>query len=170
MNPEEKASFIWGGTRARPRKGIERALKTGATFLKPPGSCGTKYPGTSVGVEIECCEDCKIYVLDPCEQVQISECINCRIVVGPCVGSVMLFDCTGCTIAVAAKQTRLRDCANCELRTFAPTSECVVIETSKGLKFGCWDVSRRSFATQNSLRVFCFLCSLSPVCWDHTLS
>lgn len=148
MSDEEKASFIWGGTRARPRKGIERVLKTGETFLKPPGSCQSKFPGTSVGVEIECCEKCSIYVLDPCEQVQVSECIGCRIVVGPCVGSVLIFDCIDCTIAVAGKQVRLRDCQNCELRTYAPTSECVVIETSKGLKFGCWDVAYPGLAAQ----------------------
>ena len=118
MTDEERASFIWGGTRARPRKGIERVLKSNETFLKPPGSCQTKFTGQSVGVEIECCEKCSIYVLDPCEQVQVSECINCRIVVGPCVGSVLVFDCIDCTIAVAGKQVRLRDCQNCELRTY----------------------------------------------------
>ena len=148
MTDEERASFIWGGTRARPRKGIERVLKSNETFLKPPGSCQTKFTGQSVGVEIECCEKCSIYVLDPCEQVQVSECINCRIVVGPCVGSVLVFDCIDCTIAVAGKQVRLRDCQNCELRTYAPTSECVVIETSKGLKFGCWDVAYPGLASQ----------------------
>ena len=148
MDPEEKKSFAFGGQRARPRKGIERKLLADATFLKPPGSCLTKYPGMGINVEVECCEKSSIYVLDPCEQVQISECINCRIVIGPCVGSAVIFDCVDCTIAVAAKQTRLRDCTGCELRTFAPTSECVVIETSSNLRFGAWDICYPGLASQ----------------------
>ena len=120
---EEIASLRFGGTRARPRKGIEAVKVTGKTFLKPPGSCLTRWPGLGVAVEVECCADCHIYVLDPTERVQISECKNCRIVVGPCVGSLMLFDCTDCTVAIAASQVRLRDCFDCELRVFAPSSE-----------------------------------------------
>ena len=138
---EEIASLRFGGTRARPRKGIEAVTVTGKTFLKPPGSCLTRWPGLGVAVEVECCADCHIYVLDPTERVQISECKNCRIVVGPCVGSLMLFDCTDCTVAIAASQVRLRDCFDCELRVFAPSSESVVIETCKRLTIGGWDVA-----------------------------
>ena len=54
------------------------------------------------------------------EQVQISDCKNCRVIVGPCAGSVFFMDCTGCRITAAAKQIRVRDCVDCELRTFAP--------------------------------------------------
>ena len=129
MEADEKASFAFGGQRARPRKNIERQLLSGVTYLKPPGSCLTRWPGKGINIEVECCERSSIYVLDPCEQVQISECINCRIVIGPCVGSAVIFDCSGCTIAVAAKQTRLRDCADCELRCFAPTHEVRAVAT-----------------------------------------
>ena len=73
-----------------------------------------------MGIEVECCDGCDIYVLDPCEQVQIADCKNCRVVVGPCAGSVFILDCTGCRITVAAKQLRLRDVTDCELRTYAP--------------------------------------------------
>jgi hypothetical protein len=121
ISQEEKGSFNWGGQRARPRKGIERSLLADKTFLKPPGSCMSKWPKLGVGIDIECCERCNIYILDACEQVQISECVRCRIVIGPCVGSVMIFDCVDCTVAVAAKQVRLRDCSGCELRSYAPT-------------------------------------------------
>ena len=148
ISDEEKASFKWGGTRARPRKKIERVMKKGETYLKPPGSCLTKWPDLGVGVDVECCEECNIYVLDACEQVQISECVKCRIVIGPCVGSVMIFDCIDCTVSLASKQTRLRDCTGCELRCYAPTYECIVIETSKSLKFGCWDVAYPGLASQ----------------------
>ena len=148
MDADEKASFAYGGQRARPRKGIERSLLNGVTYLKPPGSCRTKYPDLGINVEVECLEKSSVYVLDVCEQVQVSDLVGCRVVIGPCVGSAMIFDCVDCTIAVAAKQTRLRDCKNCELRTFSPTLESVVIETSQSLKFGCWDVAYAGLAAQ----------------------
>ena len=137
---EEAQSFTWGGTAARPRRNIERSPLKGETFLKPPGSCQTKWPSTSISVNITACEDCSIYLLDVTSQVQISDCHNCRIVVGPCTGSVFLMDSTNCRAAVAAKQLRLRDCRDCSLHIFAPTSESAVVETSKDLTFGCWQV------------------------------
>lgn len=81
-------------------------------------------------------------------RVQISDCVDCRIIVGPCIGSVFLLDCTGCTISIAAKQLRLRDCSQCTLRTYAPTSESVVIETCRDLKFGSWDVAYPGLSAQ----------------------
>ena len=51
------------------RRGIEGAPKRGETYLKPPGSCKTKWPVLGISVEVECCEDCAVYVLDVCEQV-----------------------------------------------------------------------------------------------------
>lgn len=146
--PEEAASFEWGGTRARPRKKIEAVVKKDAVYLKPPGSCNSKWKDVSISVNIECCEGCTIAILDTTSQVQISECINCRIIVGPCTGSVFLLDCKDCTISVAAKQLRLRDCFDCTLRTYAPTSESVVIETCKDLKFGAWEVCYPGLAAQ----------------------
>ena len=89
-SPEELASYNWGGQRARPRKGIEAKFLKNETYLKPPVSCGTKYPGKSISVNVECCESCEIYILDVCEQVQVADCVDCRIVVGPCGGSVFL--------------------------------------------------------------------------------
>jgi hypothetical protein len=145
---EELASFTWGGQRARPRKGIELVMKKDATYLKPPGSLLSKWPGLGVGVEVECCENCNIYILDASERVQVSECINCRIVVGPTCGSVMLFECKGCTITVASKQIRLRDCVDCDMRVFGAAHECVVIETSKKLRIGAWDLAYAGLAAQ----------------------
>eukprot|EP00965_Chrysotila_dentata_P065366 2166366-Pleurochrysis_carterae.AAC.2 len=106
---EEAASFRFGGTRARPRKGIEATFITGQTYLKPPGSCLSKWPQLSIGIEVECCEGCSIYILDVASQVQISDCRNCRIVIGLCTGSVFLLNCVDCTVSVAAAQLRLRD-------------------------------------------------------------
>ena len=48
---EEIASFNWGGQRARPRKKIEANWLKGQTYLKPPVSCGTKFPGKSISVK-----------------------------------------------------------------------------------------------------------------------
>ena len=145
---EEAQSFTWGGTAARPRRNIERSPLKGETFLKPPGSCQTKWPSTSISVNITACEDCSIYLLDVTSQVQISDCHNCRIVVGPCTGSVFLMDSTNCRAAVAAKQLRLRDCRDCSLHIFAPTSESAVVETSKDLTFGCWQVAYPQLGAQ----------------------
>ena len=48
---EEVASFSWGGVQARPRKNQLRVARKGETYLKPPGSCGTKW-GKDLGVSI----------------------------------------------------------------------------------------------------------------------
>ena len=145
---EEAASFEWGGTRARPRKKIEKVVKKDAVYLKPPGSCNSKWTDVSVSINIECCENSTITILDTTAQVQISDCVNCRIIVGPCVGSVFLLDCLKCNVSVAAKQLRLRDCFDCTLRNFAPTSESIVIETCKDLRFGAWEVAYPGLAAQ----------------------
>ncbi len=62
---EEAKSFQLLGQRARPRKKIEYAPIRKATYLKPPGSCQTRWPETSISVEIACCVDCTIAILDP---------------------------------------------------------------------------------------------------------
>jgi len=145
---EELESFRWGGVRARPRKKIAGETRRGETYLKPPGSLGSRWPSLGISLSIECCEGCSIFILDTTEQVQIAECVDCRVVVGPCVGSVFLLDCSRCTISVAAKQIRLRDMKDCELRIFAPTHECAVVETSSGLAFRSWDVAYPGLTAQ----------------------
>ena len=108
-SPEEAKSFSWGGERARPRKNQPAVPRKGETYLKPPGSCISKFGKDSgISVEISTCEGCSIYILDVCAQVQIDACTDCRVVVGPCTGSVFLRDCVGCTFSVVAKQLRLR--------------------------------------------------------------
>ena len=88
LTDEEKDSFQFRGQRARPRKKIEYLPRRGELYLKPPGSCNTRWSkhGSNVSVSVECCEDCTIYILDACDQVQIAECKNCRVVVAPTVG------------------------------------------------------------------------------------
>mmetsp|Transcript_34808 Transcript_34808/g.69381 ORF Transcript_34808/g.69381 Transcript_34808/m.69381 type:complete len:277 (-) Transcript_34808:211-1041(-) len=131
--------FRFGGTPARPRKGIAQQLVSGTTFLKPPGSCLSKMPG--VHVSLECCEKCNLYVLDPCEQVVCFQLIGCRIVIGPCIGTVTFSNCVDCTIAVVACETRLDNCTNCEVRLFSPARNLVALDSCTGLRFGAWDVA-----------------------------
>jgi len=148
-SPEEIASFKFGGTCARPRKGIAAVPKKNAVYLKPPGSCNTKWaPDISVNVTVDTCENCTIAILDTTSQVQISDCVDCRIIIGPCVGPVFIMDCTRCEISVASKQVRLRDVTDCTLRTYAPTRESIVIETCSSLRFGAWDVAYPGLAAQ----------------------
>eukprot|EP00316_Scyphosphaera_apsteinii_P024337 CAMPEP_0119299856 /NCGR_PEP_ID=MMETSP1333-20130426/1861_1 /TAXON_ID=418940 /ORGANISM="Scyphosphaera apsteinii, Strain RCC1455" /LENGTH=326 /DNA_ID=CAMNT_0007301431 /DNA_START=29 /DNA_END=1009 /DNA_ORIENTATION=- len=151
---EELDSFSFCGQRARPRRGIEAKFKEGETYLKPPGSCKSRWTQSSIGIEVECCDRCNIYVLDVTEQVQIADCRDCRIIVGPTVGSVFLLDCTGCTFSIAARQLRLRDVQDSELRVFVPTAEGVVVESSKRLRFRSWDVAYPQLESQFTLARF----------------
>ena len=54
MDADEKASFAYGGQRASKRKGIERSLLNGVTYLKPPGSCHTKWPPSASSAATRC--------------------------------------------------------------------------------------------------------------------
>jgi hypothetical protein len=148
MSDEEKASFRFCGQRARPRKKIEAAPLVGQTYLKPPGSCKSRWPEVEVNVEVECCERCDIYILDVAAQVQVSDCRDCRIVIGPCAGSVFLMDCVGCTISVAARQIRLRDVIDCELRTHTPMPEAFIVESSRRLRVSAFEVEYEGIAAQ----------------------
>ena len=94
LSPEEAASFELRGQRARPRKKIEYAPVRNTTYLKPPGSCNTKWKTDtrSIDFQAECVEDSRIYVLDACSQTSIAECKHCRIVIAPVSGSVFLIE------------------------------------------------------------------------------
>ena len=85
MSAEELASFEFKGVRARPRKKIEYAPIKHATYLKPPGSCNSRWGHTSksVSISVECVEESKVYILDATEQISIAECSKTRCVVGP---------------------------------------------------------------------------------------
>jgi hypothetical protein len=136
---DEMDSFHFCGQRARPRKKIEYAPKVHETYLKPPHSLLSRW-GAGVNVEAECCEQSALYVLDATEQTQISECKGCRIVIAPVNGSAFLIECVDCIISVAARQIRLRDCVNCELRVWAPSDTALIIETCDHLSLGEWEL------------------------------
>eukprot|EP00967_Tisochrysis_lutea_P101744 scaffold152843_cov22-Tisochrysis_lutea.AAC.1 len=49
---EELESFRWGGVRARPRKKIAGETRRGETYLKPPGSLGSRWPSLGISLSI----------------------------------------------------------------------------------------------------------------------
>ena len=118
---------------------IRYVPKVHETYLKPPHSLLSRW-GAGVNVEAECCEQSALYVLDATEQTQISECKGCRIVIAPVNGSAFLIECVDCIISVAARQIRLRDCVNCELRVWAPSDTALIIETCDHLTLGEWEL------------------------------
>ena len=118
---------------------IRYVPKVHETYLKPPHSLLSRW-GAGVNVEAECCEQSALYVLDATEQAQLSECKGCRIVIAPVNGSAFLIECVDCIISVAARQIRLRDCVNCELRVWAPSDTALIIETCDHLSLGEWEL------------------------------
>ena len=130
----------WSPSKAARRK-IEAVHRIGETYLKLPGSCGTKYKDLGIAVDVANCDDCNIFVLDVTSQVQVDECNDCRMVIGPVSGSVFIRDCKGCTISVAARQVRLRNVEDCELRVYVPAPGAFIVETSANLHVRAWDVT-----------------------------
>ena len=51
-------------------------------------------------------------------------------------------------VSVAAKQVRLRDCERCEIRSFVPNKEGLIIEASRSLTIGEWDETTHTFDHQ----------------------
>jgi hypothetical protein len=60
ISDEEKASFKFEGTRARPRKKIVAVPRRGETYLKAPGSCLGRWPSVGLAVEAGVCDGCSI--------------------------------------------------------------------------------------------------------------
>ena len=104
---------------------------TGGVHVKPPGSINGQQ------FIIDSCEDCELYVLDHTAQVTIDDCRNCRIFVGPTEASVFVRDCEDCRCAFVCRQFRTRDVRNVDVSLHCATRP--VIETSRGLRFGCYD-------------------------------
>jgi len=70
--------------------------------------------------------------------VTVDKCKNCTFVIGPIKGSVFLRDCENCTVHVACQQFRCRDFNNSTVYLY--TSNDPIIEASRGLKFGPFNV------------------------------
>jgi hypothetical protein len=71
---------------------------------------------------------------------------NCKIIIGPCEGSVFLRNCSSCSIAAACQQFRARECTELDLSLLVTTQPS--IESSEGLKFGCWNINYPEFMKQ----------------------
>ncbi|XP_029458923.1 protein XRP2 isoform X2 [Rhinatrema bivittatum] len=85
---------------------------------------------------IQECENCNIYIFDHSATITIDDCTNCRIFLGPVKGSVFFRDCKDCKCVVACQQFRTRDCRRLEVFLCCATQP--IIESSTGIKFGCF--------------------------------
>lgn len=97
-----------------------------------------RLPGKLNGQQfvIQECENCNIYVFDHSATITIDDCVNCRIVLGPVKGSVFFRDCKDIKCVVACQQFRTRDCKKLEVFLCCATQP--IIESSTGMKFGCF--------------------------------
>jgi len=105
--------------------------RTDEKCIKEPGSIqGEKFV-------VENCSNCDIYVCDYCGEISVDDTKDSRIFIGPTEASIFIRDTSNCKIVAACKQFRIRDCQNLEILLFSSTEP--VIESSKDIKFGCFD-------------------------------
>ncbi|CAH2223410.1 XRP2 [Pelobates cultripes] len=95
---------------------------------------------------IQECENCNIYILDHSATITIDDCTNCRIFLGPVKGSVFFRDCKDCKCIVACQQFRTRDCRKMDVFLCCATQP--IIESSTGIKFGCFQYYYPELASQ----------------------
>jgi len=108
-------------------------------ITKKTGEIIVKQEGTINGQQfsLEELKDCDIFLLDYIATINIDYCENCRIYVGPVESSVFIRNCTNCSVILACQQFRCRDCTDCRLALLSTTEP--IIETSKDMKFACFD-------------------------------
>ncbi|KAM4699526.1 protein XRP2 [Discoglossus pictus] len=95
---------------------------------------------------IQDCENCNIYIFDHSATITIDDCTNCRIFLGPVKGSVFFRDCKDCKCVVACQQFRTRDCRKMDVFLCCTTQP--IIESSTGMKFGCFQYYYPELASQ----------------------
>ncbi|XP_061315764.1 protein XRP2 isoform X1 [Pezoporus flaviventris] len=107
-----------------------------------------RLPGKVAGQQfiIQDCENCKIYIFDNSATITIDDCVNCQIFLGPIKGSVFFRDCKDCKCIVACQQFRARDCKKLEVFLCCATQP--IIESSTGMKFGCFQYYYPELALQ----------------------
>ena len=115
-------------------------------------------PGDVAGwdMNIDGCKGCTIAIFDRIAALNGDECEDCKLVIGPCCSSVFLRDCKNCTIVVACQQFRTRKLENCTVLIYSQTRP--IVESSRGLKFGCYPLSYPQLPEQMALA------GLSPLC------
>ncbi|XP_054020768.1 protein XRP2 [Dryobates pubescens] len=107
-----------------------------------------RLPGKVAGQQfvIQDCENCSIYIFDHSATITIDDCVNCQIFLGPVKGSVFFRDCKDCKCIVACQQFRTRDCRKLEVFLCCATQP--IIESSTGMKFGCFQYYYPELALQ----------------------
>ncbi|XP_034287288.1 protein XRP2 [Pantherophis guttatus] len=107
-----------------------------------------RLPGKVAGQQfvIQDCENCNIYIFDHSATITVDDCINCQFFLGPVKGSVFLRDCKDCKCVVACQQFRTRDCRKIEVFLCCTTQP--IIESSTGMKFGCFQYYYPELALQ----------------------
>uniref|UniRef100_A0A8C3KDK7 Protein XRP2 n=1 Tax=Calidris pygmaea TaxID=425635 RepID=A0A8C3KDK7_9CHAR len=107
-----------------------------------------RLPGKVAGQQfiIQDCENCSIYIFDHSATITIDDCVNCQIFLGPIKGSVFFRDCKDCKCIVACQQFRTRDCKKLEVFLCCATQP--IIESSTGMKFGCFQYYYPELALQ----------------------
>mmetsp|Transcript_37513 Transcript_37513/g.94700 ORF Transcript_37513/g.94700 Transcript_37513/m.94700 type:complete len:353 (-) Transcript_37513:348-1406(-) len=112
----------------------------GEVKVKPPGSINGQ------AFTIDKCEDCDLYILDNCAQVQIDECKNCRIFIGPTDGSIFMRDSSDCKCALIGRQVRLRDVTKTDIALFCRTRP--ILESSSDIGLTCYTMNYAALSAQ----------------------
>jgi protein XRP2 len=89
-------------------------------------------------ITIENCKNCKFYLLDQADSVQVDDCTNCVFFIGPTMGSVFIRSCENITVAVACSQLRLRDVKHSAFTLFCAGRP--VLENSHDIGIQCYHV------------------------------
>ena len=94
-----------------------------------------KLPGTVDGqpFEICACHEVELLLLDHSDQVQIDKVHDSRIFIAASSEGVFIRDCSNCTFAIACKQLRVRDSADCNVYLYTKTEP--VIESSSNIRY-----------------------------------
>lgn len=125
-------TYSWDREDRPDPKDFTIADKTGGIFGRLPGKINGQQ------FIIENCKDTTIYLFDFSATITIERCENCNIFIGPSKGSVFIRNSNNCLFYIACQQFRTRDCRKLELYLLCDTQP--IIETSAGLKFGCFQI------------------------------
>ncbi|CAK4079406.1 unnamed protein product [Aphanomyces euteiches] len=128
-------------------------FETNFTFKNKKDETLTKFPGQIQGQPFDLAdlENCQVFLLDHCDQVQIDNLVNCRVYVGPCSESVFVRNCQNCFFTIACKQLRTRDCSQIQVSLYSLTDP--IIETSNNVLFSTFNAAyyglRQQFTAAN---------------------
>jgi len=127
-----------------------------------------KKPGDVDGVQflVEDCTNSHVILVDMVGPIAMDNCKGCTVVVGPSDSSVFIRDCSDCDIIVGCQQLRLRDCRNVRILLHSQTGP--IIESSSGIKFGCYSYDYFGIGKHFKEHNFCVLKNLWYSVYDFT--